>query len=213
MNEKLPVYIFGAGGHGKVAAQVLEAAGFEIAGFLDDSAQRWGETLLGIKILGGRELISRLPKAGILIAIGDNRARRALYLEFKRSGFKPVTALHPGAQIHSTVEIGEGTLILPGAVVNVDAKIGANCIVNTLAGIDHDCRIADHTHLAPRTCLGGGVSVGEETLIGIGSVILPGRVVGSFATVGGGAVVTRDVPDHATVVGVPAKIIKKVEEI
>jgi len=213
MNETIPVIIYGAGGHGKVTFQVLTAAGYQVSGFLDDRETLWGKKILGVKVLGGKELILKLPKQSAIIALGDNQIRKAIFQQFLDAGFTLITAIHPSAVVHETVKIGAGTLVLPGVVINVDSKIGVNCIINTLAGVDHDCRIANHTHIAPHCALGGGVTVGEQTLVGIGSTVLPGKNIGNFVVAGAGAVVTRDVPDYATVVGVPAKIIKQVEEV
>ena len=52
------------------------------------------------------------------------------------------------------------------------------------------------------------VVLGNDVWIGHGAVILPGRKVGTGAAVGAGAVVSRDVPDFAVAVGVPARVIR-----
>ena len=74
--------------------------------------------------------------------------------------------------------------------------------------VEHDCKLGDYVHLAPNACLGGNVTVGENTLIGIGASVIPNVVIGKNVSVGAGALVLEDIPDCAVVVGVPAKIIK-----
>jgi len=213
MSENSGIIIYGAGGQGKVVAQVLSAANRRITGFIDDSPGAAGKDILGFPVLGGNEILSGIKKEGAVVAVGDNRVRKEIFYLLKALGFEMVIAVHPFSCIHSSVKIGEGTVILPGVVINADAAIGKNCIVNTCASIDHDCVIADHVHIAPQNALGGGVLVEEESFIGIGCALLPRVKIGRGSIVGGGALVNRDVPDYTVVAGVPAKILRKVEEI
>jgi len=205
------VIIYGSGGQGKVAAQVLEAAGFKILGFIDDQPQNRDKKILGYPVLGGKEQLPKLEpqKTCFIIGIGDNLTRKKLFVQLKEMGFLPITALHPSAQIHRTVKIGAGTLVLPGVVVNADTLIGENCILNTTASIDHDCIIGNNVHLAPNSTLGGGVKIGDNCLIGIGSTLLPGVKIGKNAVIGGGAVVVKEVPENAVMAGVPARSLRK----
>ncbi|HDZ8876661.1 hypothetical protein J4G66_16215 [Aeromonas dhakensis] len=53
------------------------------------------------------------------------------------------------------------------------------------------------------------IKIGNDVWIGANAIILPGVTIGDGAVVGAGAVVTRDVPDYAIVVGVPAKVIRQ----
>jgi acetyltransferase-like isoleucine patch superfamily enzyme len=94
-----------------------------------------------------------------------------------------------------------------GVVVNTGSVIGENVILNTSCSVDHHNRVAAHSHLGPGVHTCGNVSIGEAALLGVSVSVLPGRSVGSWATVGAGGVVTRDVPEHATVAGVPARVI------
>lgn len=82
-------------------------------------------------------------------------------------------------------------------------------IVNHGAVVDHDCVVGEFAHVAPNATLGGGVSVGRLSMVGAGATVLPGTRIGRGCIIGAGAVVRRDVPDGATVVGVPAKAIDR----
>jgi acetyltransferase EpsM len=99
-------------------------------------------------------------------------------------------------------------VLIHQSVVQAGTVIGRHCIINTSASIDHDCVIEDFVHISPNATLSGNVRVGEGTHIGAGATIIQGITVGKWCTVGAGAVVIRDVPDYATVVGVPARVIK-----
>jgi len=103
-------------------------------------------------------------------------------------------------------EIGVGTIIGPGAVIQNGVKIGQHVIINTSASVDHDCVIESFVHIAPNSTLCGDVHIGKGTLIGAGSVVLPGIKIGSNCIIGAGSVVTRDIPDNSKAYGNPAKI-------
>jgi acetyltransferase EpsM len=98
--------------------------------------------------------------------------------------------------------------VFHNSVIQAGAAIGSHCIINTSASIDHDCVLADFVHVSPNATISGNVTVGEGTHIGAGATIIQGVTIGKWCTIGAGAVVIRDVPDNATVVGVPGKIIK-----
>lgn len=213
----MKVVVFGAGGHAKVVLDVLEKTGCcTIVGLLDDSAALVGDTRSGYRVLGGRAHFRVLIQDGVkrmIVALGDNARRRAVFNSARDEGFELVAAIHPSALLGSRVKIGAGSLLVAGVVVNVDAEIGDNVIVNTGASVDHDCRIGAHVHLSPGVRLAGRVTVGELTHIGIGAVVLPNLAIGKNCIVGAGSVVREDVPDGMVVAGNPARIIKPNEVV
>ncbi|MBC7078993.1 MAG: acetyltransferase [Methanothrix sp.] len=203
------VYVFGGGGHAKVVIGTLLELGMAVEGVFDDCSDKWGDEILGIKILGPIREGAQINGSAGIIAVGDNRTRSHLVNLMK--GWRWITAVHPRAWVHRSVKLGEGTVVLAGAMVQPNVQTGAHCIINTGATIDHDCTLGDFVHVAPGVNLGGNVYLGSGSLVGIGSVIIPGVRVGEWATVGAGGVVTQDVPSHTTVVGVPAKIVRDIK--
>lgn len=196
------IQLYGASGHGKVVAEILRSNGIDELCFLDDSIK--SETsLLSIPILPSSEFD---PNKILILTIGANLTRRILAKKLHMANFG--NAIHPSAIISKSAEIGRGTVIMPNSVVNSSSFIGNHVIINTAANIDHDCIIEDYAHICPNSALAGNVTVGEGTQIGIGSQVIQGVKIGKWCTIGAGSVIIKDVPDYATVVGNPARIIK-----
>ncbi|MBT0653124.1 acetyltransferase [Geomobilimonas luticola] len=208
MKEK--IFVFGASGHAKVVIDVIEQQGvYDIAFLADDDPALKGTHIYGYPVIGGKaDLLASGIKRGI-VAIGSNKARSSVAAWLSGNGCELVSAIHPSAQLARGVTIGNGTVVMAGAVINSDTSIGFDVIVNTRASIDHDCIIGSGVHIAPGVTLCGTVAVGAGSFVCAGSTIIPNLTIGSNVTVGAGSTVIRDVPDKVTVVGSPAKVVKK----
>ena len=197
------VYVFGAGGHGKVVLDVLLSENkYVVKGILDDAPQ--SDSLFDIPIKKNFNR-KKLQARNCIVAIGDNAIRKRIVTTLDTNF---IMTIHPNAIVSKFAKIGPGTQIMAAAVVNPDAIIGNHCIINTGAIVEHDCKLEDYVHVAPNACLGGNVTVGEKTLVGIGATVIPNVKIGKNVSIGAGTVVLQDVPDNAVVVGVPARIIK-----
>lgn len=201
-----PIFLFGAGGHAKVVASIVEAQGqYRLAVIVDDDPALEGADFYGYRVLGGRKaLLEAAADSGVkrgLVAIGanDHRLRVARYLEDE--GLSLVTAVHPSAQIARGATIGAGTVVMAAAVVNADAAVGRLVIINTGATVDHDCVIGDGTHIAPGSHLCGNVTVGARAFVGAGTTVVPGISIGEAALVGAGTILIRNVPEGRTRMG------------
>ena len=140
MNKK--VIIIGAGGHGKVVADIVEKSGDTVYGFLDDGCDERSE-FLGFPFLGKTDDCEKyINEAEFVIAIGKADIRDKIAQRLK--GAKLYTAVHPSAVISSIdVAIGEGTVIMANAVVNPGSRIGRHCIINTGAIVERMRRMYD----------------------------------------------------------------------
>jgi UDP-perosamine 4-acetyltransferase len=206
------VVIIGAGGHGKVVLDILTAEGrYRPVGFVDNNPSLLDSYVCGLPLLGPINALPRLKRQRIrhaIVAIGDNRQRLRQLPEIEAAGFELVSAVHPAAFVSPRAAIGRGVVIAPRACVIVDARIGDLAIVNTAAVVDHECDVGEAAHVCPGAVLAGRVRVGRGAFIGIGAQVIQCRSVGEFAVVGAGAAVIQDVSDGATVVGVPARVVK-----
>src|SRR4051812_16400441 len=204
------VFIYGAGGHGKVIADMLltaRVAGF--AGFVDDDDKNKGRSILGYRVLGGPAWLKEQAAVAdieIVLGIGDNSGRRAVAERCRAWGAVLRTTLHPSAVVARSAKLGAGTVVMAHATINPDAELGEGAIVNTGAVVEHDVKAGNYAHLSPNSTMGGAAAIGELSLLGTGAIILPGVSVGSRTVVGAGAVVTESLPDNVVAVGVPARI-------
>jgi sugar O-acyltransferase (sialic acid O-acetyltransferase NeuD family) len=200
-----PLFVLGAGGHAKVVISILRETGFRIKGVLDDSESRWGQDLMEIPILGAIGHLSTLEHVRGVIAIGNNKIRKDLSEKYPHVQW--ITAVHYKAYVHPTsrANIGPGTVISAGAIIQPDVSIGAHSIVNTSTSVDHDCEIGSYVHLAPGVHLAGGVKVGHGVLMGVGSSAIPLASIGDWSVIGAGAGVMKAIPANTKAVGFPAK--------
>ena len=209
-----PLIIIGAGGHGAEIAAYARDMGLLFAGAIDDGKSRGAWQLS--QIIGG---VNDLPAfcgdhalVHFITAFGGNELRKKMVSKITSLGLcnlKPFTLRHPSAWTGVGVQIGEGALLAPNVVVTTRARIGRHCILNVKASISHDCRIGDFVNINPAAILCGNVTVGDGSFIGAGVVVKEKIKIGRGVTVGAGAVVIRDLPDGATAVGVPARVIKQ----
>lgn len=210
-----PWVILGAGGHARVLAEALLRAGQPVMGCVAPEVS--GELPTHVTHLGNDEVLDSYGAGDVVLVNGLGSVRQPVqrirvFDQWHARGYRFASVVHPGAQIASDVLLGEGVQIMAGAVVQPGCRLGVNVIVNTGAVVDHDCTIGAHAHLAPGVVLSGGVHVGEGAHIGTGARVIQGVSIGTQAVVGAGAVVIADVPSHVTVVGVPARQLKGVNE-
>lgn len=186
--------LYGASGHGKVIIEILEANGVKVDYVVDDNP--------GITELLGYEVRRNTGKYDeAIISIGSAQVRKMLVESLDVKTY-PI-AIHPSAIVSPRAKLGEGTVVMHGAIVQTCVEAGKHCIINTGASVDHDCKLGDYVHIAPQATLSGAVEVGDGSWIGAGAVVKQCIKIGSNCMIGAGAVVVKDVPDGVTVVGIP----------
>ncbi|MDX9713904.1 MAG: acetyltransferase [Dissulfurispiraceae bacterium] len=204
------IFVFGASGHAKAVIDIIEQQGlYKVVLLADDDTTLKDTVVYGYSVIGGKtELLESEIRRGV-VAIGCNKARRSVTSWLTDNGFELISAIHPVAQLARGVSIGDGTVIMAGAVINSDASVGNGVIINTRTCVDHDCTIGDFCHIAPGVTICGTVSIGQRTLISAGVTIGPNVCIGSDVVIGAGSTVLNNIPNHSFAVGTPAKVLKK----
>ena len=177
------MYLYGASGHAKVIIDIIRAQGGIVEGLVDDNPN--------LKELGGISVLhDSVGLSPFIISIGNCKIRKMIA---ERLDCEFTT-------------IGEGTVIMQGAIIQTEVQIGKHCIINTKASVDHECVIGDYVHIAPGCTISGDVYVGEGTWIGVGTTIIQGIRIGKNCFIGAGSVIVKNIPDNSKAYGVPCKI-------
>ena len=198
MTNKNSIAIIGAGGHGKIVAEIAELVGYEKIEFFDDSYPELTE-------LSHWKITAKVADSPTdsFCAFGNNHLRAKVFLS-QNIEAAPIL-VHPSATLSRYVTLGQGTLVAANAAVNAFTKIAQGVIINTGCTIDHDCEIGDFAHISPGANLAGTVKVGRNSWIGIGASVRENIKIGNDAIIGAGAVVVSDVSDGDCVIGNPAR--------
>jgi sugar O-acyltransferase (sialic acid O-acetyltransferase NeuD family) len=207
------ILVWGAGGHGRVVADVAVSAGYCVSGFIDADPAKLGKQVgsAGLAVIVTEQdfLDDRATwgTTAVALGIGDNAARMRAHALLHASLLPPL--IHHSAVISPSARLGAGTVIMPSVIVNTDAIIGDGVILNSGCIVEHDCRIAAGVHVSPGAVLAGAVHLHEESWVGAGATVIPGCSIGSRSIIGAGAVVTSDLPPGGIFAGVPARAITR----
>jgi len=200
------VIVIGGGGHAKVVCDALHQMGQNILGYVAPEPNEG----MPIAYLGDDHVLTGYPINEVVLAngIGSINAggRRAILFDrLKAKGFAFITLIHPSAVVAADVRLGEGCQIMAGSVLQPGVKCAENVIINTRAGVDHDCVIGEHTHISVGATLSGSIHIGSRCFIGAGSTLIQGVSIGDDCLIAAGAVVVSNISDSEKVAGVPAR--------
>lgn len=194
-----PLILLGAGGHAKVLLSLVNALNLPVLGvcapeLMEKKISHWR----GLTVLGSGDNLSDYSHSEVELINGvgqrvDNHNRRRIFENYKSQGYYFPVLIHPNAYVDAFATLEEGVQVMAGAVIQSDAQIGKNVIINTQSCIDHDCIVEEHVHIAPGAVLCGTVSVSKGAFIAAGACISPGIKIGESAIVGIGASIVRDI--------------------
>lgn len=199
------INLYGASGHALVIMDIVHANKIAIGLLYDDNPKT--NDIDGIKIERPTQNNITGP---LIIAIGDNNIRKRIASSVNVEFCQGIA--HPSAILSPKASIGPGTVVMQGAIVQSNARIGAHCIINTGASVDHECVIDDFVHISPHATLCGNVHIGESSWIGANSIVIPGKKIGKNCIIGAGSVVNKDIPDNTLAVGNPVRFFKHNEK-
>jgi sugar O-acyltransferase (sialic acid O-acetyltransferase NeuD family) len=205
------VAIFGAGGFGLDIGIDLINYGDKVVFLDDDINVKPKVDAIGATLVGGSEKLEDprfLRRHDLVIGIGDNHLRRRLATIACRNGARLATFIHPDASVGMRITLGEGVLVMRGAMISNRATIGKGSVILNGASVPHDCVIGNFVNICDGTTL-GACWIGDDSFIGMGVTVNSRIRIGRNVMVGLGAAVVHDVEDNVVVAGVPARVINR----
>lgn len=209
------LYIIGAGGFGREVAWLVERINeieptWNLKGFIDDNTDIHGSLQDDYSVVGGCDYLMNITQeVWVVCAIGSTKIRQKIIEKLKKyANVKFATLIDPSVMRSERVDIGEGSIICAGTIITVDISIGSHVIINLDCTIGHDDIIHDFVTIYPSVNVSGNVVIGECAELGTGMQIIQGKSIGRESIIGAGSVVIRDIPEKCTAVGSPAKPIK-----
>jgi sugar O-acyltransferase (sialic acid O-acetyltransferase NeuD family) len=175
---------------------------------VDDDPSHWGTTLAGVPVVGGLEQVRRLSGYQLLVCAGRGSSRASIVGRLSGMGIghgRFATVVHPAVEVPLGCFVGGGSIILNGAVLTANVRVGHHVVVMPQAVLTHDDVVDDYATICAGVTLGGRVRVGRGAYLGMSSSVREGRVVGAGAVLGMGAALTVDLPPGQTWVGIPAR--------
>lgn len=196
------IILVGFGGHAKSVADSIERQGlYQIIGYTDREQRSSKYEYLGTDDVFLDYYDRGIRSAAICVGyLGKGEVRQKKYNELKNIGFYIPIICDPSAVVSKDTEIGEGTFIGKGAIINANADIGKMCIINTGAIVEHDCVVNDFSHIAVGAVLCGGVTVGQSAFIGTNATVIQGRYIGDWCIVSAGIVIRDNMEDNRKMV-------------
>jgi sugar O-acyltransferase (sialic acid O-acetyltransferase NeuD family) len=197
-----PLLLIGGGGHCRSCIDLIEAQGlYTVAGIVDlketDAAARLGYPWLGSDD-DLPDLLKKYPSA--LVTVGQVKSpdiRIALFEKLQALGADFPVIISPRAHVSRHALVLPGTIVMHGAIINACAKVGANCIINSQALVEHDTVVAAHCHISTGAKLNGEVHIDSGSFIGSGAVVHHGVHIGSRCVVGAGAIVMKNLTESS----------------
>lgn len=194
---KQNIILIGAGGHAVSCIDVIEQENkYNIHGLvgLKDEV---GKKISGYDVIATQDELVNLSKnfRYAFIAVGQIKSvklRIDLYESVLNTGFKIPSIISPQSFISRTVQVGEGTIIMNGVILNSGVRIGNNCIINSKALIEHGTQVADHCHISTGAILNGDCVVESKSFVGSGAIVKHGITIKTSSFVNMGQIVTKN---------------------
>jgi sugar O-acyltransferase (sialic acid O-acetyltransferase NeuD family) len=210
------IVIYGAGGFAREVFQLITDINqknkkYNFLGFIEDNSQNLGENIYGFPVLDGMKWLEKNKETLVVIGIGNTSVKRKIAMRLAEQNVNSPILIHPSVICGRNVDFGAGSIICASNVITVDIKFGKHVILNLDCTVGHDAVIEDYSTVAPGSHISGNVQIGQGTDVGTGSSIIQGVKIGAWSVLGAGAVVSKNIPDNVTAVGIPARPVKERE--
>lgn len=142
----------------------------------------------------------------LFLGVGSPEVNTKLINKFGDFDFPNL--IHRDVKLDESIKLGKGNIFSRGVNFSMDIIVGSFNIFNALSTIGHDVNIGNCNVFNPLSNIAGGVQIGNCNLFGSSSTVLQYLKIGNENTVGAGGLVTKEISDNGTYVGVPCKKIK-----
>lgn len=207
------IYIVGAGTYGEAMCELAEVLGYSVVGFYDEDEKKLGLTIMNHMVLGKFSDLNdeEIAQNNYIVAIGNNAARFNIMMKINNcDGYTP-TLIHPTATISPSAEIGNGVYIQANAYIWTKVKIRDFCIISPNVVIAHHSTVGKACLISTLTGVGASINIEDKVFVGMGCTIVTGmHSVGENSIIGAGAVVLKDVDMNSVYAGVPARKIRDI---
>jgi sugar O-acyltransferase (sialic acid O-acetyltransferase NeuD family) len=208
------IVIIGAGGFGREVKTLIDAINnlkfeYKLIGFYDDNI-KVGTQINGLEVLGNvNDLNSVNSNLYVAIGIGVPKIKEQIILRLKNSNLLFPNLIHPSVIIsEDDVSFGVGNVICAGNIITCNIKIKNFITLNLCCTVGHDTIINNYCSFMPNVNISGEVTIMNNVYVGTGAKIINNLKIGENTIVGAGAVVSKNLPENCTAVGIPAKPIK-----
>jgi sugar O-acyltransferase (sialic acid O-acetyltransferase NeuD family) len=202
----IDLLIFPFNGNGLEALNCL-GSNYNFLGFIDDTPEKQGKHQYGFEVFT-RDALNRFPDAKVLAVPGSPASftiRHSIISDLKVNENRYATVIHPSAQISNFAVIGKNTLIMAGVVLTSNCVIGNHVCILPNTVIHHDAEVGDYTLIGSNVCIAGSTIVENNCYIGSGTNIINGITIGKETLIGLGTNVLKSIPQNSKVVGNPAR--------
>lgn len=214
------VLILGGKGNGTVVANAIVDANmkgfceYEFAGYLNDF-EKQGSYIEEYPVLDSVQNIHKYFQEyyfiNTILRIDGNIQRINMIEELNIPLKRLATFIHPTAYVAPNVKINPGVVIMPNVSISSNTSIGKNSLIMVGATIGHDNKMGEYLHVAAQACVGSNLNIGTGVHIGLNATIKENITIGDNATIGMGTVLTKNVNNNEIWVGNPCKFLRYCE--
>lgn len=216
---KKPVVIFGTGEIAELAHYyMVNDSDFEVVAFTADKAFIEGNIFLGKPLVPFEEIASSYPSKDFDMHVALsysklNLVREQKYHAAKAKGYTLISYVCSRSVFWNDLSIGDNCFILENQTIQPTVRIGNNVMIWSGNHLGHGCEIKDHTYLSSHICISGHTVIGERCFVGVNSTFKDFITVGNRVFVAMGALVAKNIPDDAVVLGPKSTILTGEDEI